>query len=590
MQSIWTVSLENMPPKKRLAAVQANAILFGVQLPVPDSDDSEEEDEISILSSSSDSDDEPQNIHLSPTGFIRSNGAEWRAAEGTSPTPHQFSGVPGIQVDTAGFSNVDYIKLFLTDDIIQVLVRETNTYAQQYKAAHNLTPHSRVNRWMPTDNEEMTKFIATLWLMGFIRKPTLESYWTKDRLLSTPVFSNLMSRDRFTILLRFLHFNDNNQLPNGALERRKYMVSPITDLLNQRFKELYVPEKHISLDESLLKWLGNLSWKIFIPAKRARFGMKLYKLCCEEYTLAFKVYFGKDDTDYYPALPALGKTEKLVLYLTEGYNNKWYNIFLDRLYSSPQLFDELYQREIGACGTAMKGRKYMPKALIEKKMKKLSGEVAAVRNGPILALKYSDKKPVYILSTTDDHAVTGVPSRRKGQGIVMVDKPNAIIRYNKNMGGVDKTDQIINSYKSARKTMKWTKKLVLYLLQHATLNAHFAYKCGGGNQVYMQFMVEALHVMLQNPNQVVENRVGITDDQVRLTERHFIARIPPNPAGKSNPSKNCKVCTLYTHTGTTRRKDTTYYCPQCPSQPGLCIVDCFKRYHTVDDFKVALGM
>lgn len=581
---------------QRAAAVQATANLFGVELPQPDTEESEDED-YSMSSSSSDSENEPllptvsanrsatpnrpRNV-ISQTGFICSDTEGWRDAHGTSPTQNEFSAAHGIQVDTEGFGHVDYIKLFLTDDIIQVLVQQTNLYAAQYIAGRNISRRSRVQRWKPTDTAEMTKFIATIWLMGFIHKPTLESYWTKDRLLSSPVFPSLMARDRFLLILKFLHFNDNSQQPSGGLERRKFMVSPIIDLLNKRFQEVYAPDQNISMDESLLKWLGNLSWKIFIPAKRARFGMKLYKVCHEEYTLAFKVYFGKDDTDYYPSLPTLNKTEKMVLHLTERYKNNWYNIYLDRLYSSPLLFDEMYRRRIGACGTAVQRKKFMPKILLQKKMTKSSGEVAAVRNGPVLALKYSDKKPVYILSTIDDHSVAGVPSRKKGEGIVIANKPNAIIRYNRSMGFVDKTDQLLNVYKSARKTMKWTKKLVLYLLQHATLNAHFVYKLEGGTQTYMQFMIQALHEMLRGEETAA---VAITDDEVRLTQRHFISRIPPSASGKSNPSKNCKVCTRYSHTQTTRRKETTYFCPDCPSQPGLCIGECFKRYHTLEDFK-----
>lgn len=137
---------------------------------------------------------------------------------------------------------------------------------------------TQVHLSKPTDADEMAKFIATVWFMGFIHKPTIESYWSKDRLQSSPAFPSLMARDRFQIILKFFHFNDNDQLPTGSLERRKFMVSPILDGLNRRFQEVYVPMENISLDESLLKWLDNLSWKIFIPAKRARFGMKLYKL------------------------------------------------------------------------------------------------------------------------------------------------------------------------------------------------------------------------------------------------------------------------------------------------------------------------
>ena len=104
----------------------------------------------------------------------------------------------------------------------------------------------------------------------FIHKPTLESYWSKDPLLLSPAFPSLMTRDRFLLVLKFFHFNDNSQQPSGDLERRKFMASPIVDLLNKRCQEVDAPDQNISMDESLLKWLGNLSWKIFIPAKKGQ--------------------------------------------------------------------------------------------------------------------------------------------------------------------------------------------------------------------------------------------------------------------------------------------------------------------------------
>jgi len=35
--------------------------------------------------------------------------------------------------------------------------------------------------------------------------------------------------------------------------------------------------------------------------------------------------------------------------LLKGYENKGYKVFMDRFYTSPELFDELKQMNIGAC-------------------------------------------------------------------------------------------------------------------------------------------------------------------------------------------------------------------------------------------------
>lgn len=38
-------------------------------------------------------------------------------------------------------------------------------------------------------------------------------YWSKDPLFCTPIFSAIMRRNRFELLLKFLYFNDNSNMP-----------------------------------------------------------------------------------------------------------------------------------------------------------------------------------------------------------------------------------------------------------------------------------------------------------------------------------------------------------------------------------------
>ena len=45
--------------------------------------------------------------------------------------------------------------------------------------------------------------------MGLIQHHTLQDYWATDEVLSTPFFATVMKRNRFLLLLSFLHFNNN---------------------------------------------------------------------------------------------------------------------------------------------------------------------------------------------------------------------------------------------------------------------------------------------------------------------------------------------------------------------------------------------
>ena len=96
-----------------------------------------------LLGNQSATPNRPRNV-IYQTGFICSDTEGWTDAHGTSPTEIEFSAAHGILVDTEGFSHVDYIKLFLTDDMIHVLVEQTNLFAAQHIAGRNISRRSRL--------------------------------------------------------------------------------------------------------------------------------------------------------------------------------------------------------------------------------------------------------------------------------------------------------------------------------------------------------------------------------------------------------------------------------------------------------------
>ena len=55
----------------------------------------------------------------------------------------------------------------------------------------------------------MRVFLALTLLMGIIRKPTIPCYGETDPLMKTEAFGKAMVRDRYQIILQFLHFADN---------------------------------------------------------------------------------------------------------------------------------------------------------------------------------------------------------------------------------------------------------------------------------------------------------------------------------------------------------------------------------------------
>ena len=123
-------------------------------------------------------------------------------------------------------------------------------------------------------------------------------YWSKDPLLSTPVFSRLMRRDRFEQIRKMTHFTDPLQEdPNDCLRK----LSSFLDLLSESFASLYIPEQNIAVNEYLSVWKGRLKFRVYIPSKTERYGIKIYMLCESStgYLVSFIIYCGSD-TKYTP--------------------------------------------------------------------------------------------------------------------------------------------------------------------------------------------------------------------------------------------------------------------------------------------------
>ncbi|KAF0985617.1 hypothetical protein HZS_3077 [Henneguya salminicola] len=58
----------------------------------------------------------------------------------------------------------------------------------------------------------------------------------------------------------------------------------------------------------------------------------------------------------------------------------------------------------------------------------------------------------------------------------MYENPNFIKDYDKNIGGVDKYDQLLHSYFNKRKNKKWTNKFAIYFIMLLTHKSFVLYR------------------------------------------------------------------------------------------------------------------
>ena len=183
------------------------------------------------------------------------------------------------------------------NELMQKIVEETNNYQQQ-NAASNV---EKTAAWYSTNVEELYIFFATAVLMGLNQKNRIKDYWSTDKLIITPIFEKIFTRNRYLSILRYPHFADSNTEEEGKLQK----IQPIVENLRKRFEKPVIPWENLCIDENLILWKGCLSCKQYVPSKRHRFGVKLFVLCdCyTKFVLNFIVYTGAEtDIDKHPQL------------------------------------------------------------------------------------------------------------------------------------------------------------------------------------------------------------------------------------------------------------------------------------------------
>lgn len=498
--------------------------------------------------------DDPVEIHEKKDEF------EWKSPkESDKAFIAPFTGNVGVKSNIVGLQSAyESFKGLFTNEILDLITIETNRYAEQVL---ELRPEESGKRkhspeWTKTTAHEIESFLGTILLMGHIHKDKFQDYWSTDDLLETPIFRKIMPRDRFISILKFFHFENNHNKPSKDSQDydRLWKIRKIFDMQNAAFKKAYDPSEELALDEVIVKFKGRVAFRQYIPTKRKQWGIKMYKISDKTgYTYDMRVYLGNDKNKIDKKFSA---SYNVVDIMTESVKGKGHKLYMDNYFSSPELFHHLItEKKINACGTVRCNRKNFPKDLQQEKLK--SGDIRVKFGHGLTALRWKDKRDVYMLSSMH-HPAEQTASKE-------IRKPKIVADYNMNMGYVDLSDRMANSYSVERRTMKWTKKLFFHLLDITVLNSFLLFK---GEENHRDF------------------RLSLIRSLIKIHEIPKVLSTPKSPGtsirfdGSGHwplNGKNRRRCVVCHKNGLQRR--STVICVKC--NVALCIdKDCFGMYHT----------
>jgi hypothetical protein len=82
------------------------------------------------------------------------------------------------------------------------------------------TFRSLASQWKPATENEIHVVLSLYLLIWITQKPTLQTFLSRKRILLTPGFGDVISRDWLKLIMKFLHFADNaNKANYGGLAK-----------------------------------------------------------------------------------------------------------------------------------------------------------------------------------------------------------------------------------------------------------------------------------------------------------------------------------------------------------------------------------
>ncbi|XP_050309162.1 piggyBac transposable element-derived protein 4-like [Anthonomus grandis grandis] len=409
---------------------------------------------------------------------------------------------------------VDFYLLFLTENIIDTMVEETNRYASQKKESGTRLPKSRLNKWKETDAEEMKIFIGLQLWMGLCHLPHLSDYWSRKKIYSNHVV-DIMSRNRFEVLLANWHFCDNSTSDQA---NHLFKINSLTDRLSENFRQYYNPKENTCINETLVSFCG----REYVKNKKHKFGVKLYKLCAEGYTYDFKIYCGSERNSNESV------ATQIVMSLCSPLLDSGRTIYVDDYFTSVELAHKLLQRNTHLVGILKKNRRNNPKEVINKKLER--GEIfSRESNTGVIVSKWQEKQEILTLSTKHLGNLIKVSSGRNPEA----EKPDVIVDYNKCKSFIDLCDEVKAYSTSLRRGIKWYRKLAVeLLLGSAVVNAYLLYKSVTSKKISITcFREELVESLLKLNEKEDENK-----HQTKKPERHFLEDVGTNNRGR------CVLC------------------------------------------------
>lgn len=362
----------------------------------------------------------------------------------------------------------DLWNLLFTEEMLNEIIHWTNVKIHQCRLKYKDSTHYSLK---DIDLLEMKAFLGLL-IYTEVFKSGNENV---DCLFATDgtgrdVFRCTMSKRRFETFLACLRFDNfaNRQ------ERKEVDGSAAIADLFQRFIEHcqrnFSLGAYVCVDESLVAFKGRCRFRMYMPKKPAKYGIKLMCLtdARNNYLYNAYVYSGKDSDGR--TLSAEERRLKIptqaVLRLVKPIEKTNRNVTADNWFGSIELVTELQKRGLTFLGTLKQNKPDIPSCFLPNKNRENLSSLYGF-NEDITLISYVPKPNKAVVLISSMHHSSNIDPE--------TGKPEIIADYNLTKGGVDSLDRKCANYSPSRRTRRWPMAIFFYMLNMSTVNAYILY-------------------------------------------------------------------------------------------------------------------
>ncbi|KAL7636422.1 UNVERIFIED_CONTAM: hypothetical protein RMT77_013197 [Armadillidium vulgare] len=274
-----------------------------------------------------------------------------------------FTQGPTLQAQNADTPEKCF-NLFFDDQIINEIVKWTNKKIEIMNKRYKRQTMSLTT----TKPAEVRALLGILLFSASQRDNHLSTLEMFNPKTGNQVYRSAMSEGRFSFLISCLRFDDPTTRDNRKKTDPFAAIRTIWDIFIGNCEKMYTPSENLTIDEQLLAFKGKCPFRMYIPSKPAKYGIKL--IFCNDNNSKYLVralpYLGKKGPKSED--PKIGLGHHFTKYLTQPYHHSSRNVTTDNWFTSVDLVQDLLSNcGMTLVGTLRTNKKEVPAVMKDKK-------------------------------------------------------------------------------------------------------------------------------------------------------------------------------------------------------------------------------